>query len=159
MVKEDFYQILNVDKKATPEEIKKAYKRLARKFHPDVNPGDKKAEEQFKKISQAYAILMDPKKRAQYDRYGTIFGEGQPPPRDGANVNVDFEGFDFSNLGSSSFTDIFSVLFGSFRGRTKPRGPRQEPSPVAERGQDILYPIHIGFMDALRGISMDITID
>ena len=80
-VKEDLYQIINLNKKATPEEIKKAYKKLARKYHPDVNPGDKKAEEQFKKISQAYAILSDPKKRSQYDQFGAVFGEGQAPPQ------------------------------------------------------------------------------
>src|SRR5438105_1189731 len=117
MAKEDLYQILGVSKKASPEELKKAYKKLARKYHPDLNPGDKKSEEQFKRITGAYAILSDSQKRAQYDQYGTIFAEGQPQGgAPGAGVNFDFEGFDFSNLGGSSFSDIFSDLFGSFRG-------------------------------------------
>lgn len=159
MVKEDLYQILGVRKKSTAEEIKKAYKKLARKYHPDLNPGDKKSEDQFKKIAQAYAILSDPKKRSQYDQYGTIFGEGQAPPGPGESVNFDFEGFDFSNLGGSSFGDIFSDLLGSIRGGGKKGGRTQTAEArVAEKGQDILYPIHIGFMDALRGLSTEIKI-
>jgi molecular chaperone DnaJ len=161
MAKEDLYQILGVTKKASAVEIKKAYKKLARKYHPDLNPGDKKAEDQFKKISQAYAILSDSKKRSQYDQFGTIFGEGQAPPGPGANVNFDFEGFDFSSPGGSSFGDIFSDLFGSFRGTggggRKGRTQTAE-ARTAEKGQDILYPIHIGFMDALRGLSTELRI-
>jgi molecular chaperone DnaJ len=157
MVKEDLYQILGVGKKASQEEIKKAYKKLARKYHPDLNPGDKKAEDQFKKVSNAYSILSDSKKRTQYDQYGTIFGEGQPPPGPGGSVNFDFNGFDFSNLGGSSFGDIFSDLFGGFRGGKKERTSR-ENRRVPERGQDLIYPINISFMDAIRGISPEIRI-
>ena len=161
MAKEDLYQILGVSKKATQDEIKKAYKKLARKHHPDLNPGDKKAEEQFKKISSAYSILSDPKKRSQYDQYGSLFGEGHAPPGPGAGgVNFDFEGFDFSNMGASSFGDIFSDLFSTFRGgkaKERSSGARSEQK-APERGQDILYPIHIGFMDAVRGISTEIRI-
>ena len=164
MVKEDLYQLLGVNKKATAEEIKKAYKKLARKYHPDVNPGDKKAEDQFKKISGAYAILSDPTKRAQYDQYGALLGEGQQPPGPGPNVNFDFQGFDFSTAGGgSSFGDIFSDLFGSIRGggggpgkkgRTRTAEPR-----MAERGQDILHQVNISFLDAIRGISTEIQMD
>jgi molecular chaperone DnaJ len=157
MVKDDLYQILGVGKKASQEEIKKAYKKLARKYHPDLNPGDKKAEDQFKKVSNAYSILSDSKKRAQYDQYGTIFGEGQPPPGPGGSVNFDFNGFDFSNLGGSSFGDIFSDLFGSIRGGKKERATH-ENRRVPERGQDLIYPINISFMDAIRGISPEIKI-
>lgn len=157
MVKEDLYQILGVNKKASQEEIKKAYKKLARKYHPDLNPGDKKAEDQFKKVSNAYSILSDSKKRAQYDQYGTLFAEGQPPPGPGGSVNFDFNGFDFSNLGSSSFGDIFSDLFGGIRGGKKERTTR-ENRKVPERGQDLIYPINISFMDAIRGISPEIRI-
>lgn len=158
MVKEDLYQLLGVTKKATQEEIKKAYKKLARKYHPDLNPGDKRAEDQFKKLSNAYSVLSDTKKRAQYDQYGTIFGEGQQPPGPGGSVNFDFNGFDFSNLGGSSFGDIFSDLFGSFRGGKKERASHQDRR-VPEKGQDLIYPIKIGFMDAIRGISPEIRIN
>src|SRR5262245_5610531 len=159
MVKEDLYQILGVSKKASIDEIKKAYKKLARKYHPDVNPGDKKAEDQFKKISQAYSVLSDPQKRAQYDQYGSLFGEGHPPPGAGQNVNFDFQGFEFSNVGGSSFGDIFSDLFGAFRENPgkKSKG-RASETRMPERGQDILHPINIGFLDAIRGISTEIHI-
>ncbi len=163
MVKEDLYQLLGVSKKATAEEIKKAYKKLARKYHPDVNPGDKKAEDQFKKISQAYAVLSDATKRAQYDQYGAVFGEGQQPPGPGPNVNFDFQGFDFNNTGGSTFGDIFSDLFGSIRGGASggKKGGRTRTSEarMSERGQDILHPINIGFLDAIRGISTEIHMD
>lgn len=161
-MKEDLYQILGVNKKASTEEIKKAYKKLARKHHPDLNPGDKKAEEQFKKISAAYSVLSDQKKRQQYDQYGMFFGEGQAPPGGGApggGVNFDFEGFDFSNIGGSSFGDIFSDLFGSFRGGGKKANAGTAQAPAPERGQDIVYPIHIGFGDAIRGITTEIRIN
>lgn len=157
-MKEDLYKVLGVGKKASSDEIKKAYKRLARKYHPDLNPGDHKAEEQFKRISEAYATLSDPQKRAQYDKFGTLFGEGQSAPGYGSNVNFDFDGFDFSNVGGSSFGDIFSDLFGAFRGGRKSRTQTTE-SRAPERGQDIIYPINIGFMDAIRGISTEIQID
>jgi molecular chaperone DnaJ len=162
MVKEDLYQLLGVGKKATAEEIKKAYKKLARKYHPDVNPGDKKAEDQFKKISQAYAVLSDPAKRAQYDQYGAVLGEGQQPSGAGPNVNFDFQGFDFSTAGGSSFGDIFSDLFGSIRGgggTGKKTRSRTTESRMPERGQDILHPINIGFLDAIRGISTELHMD
>jgi molecular chaperone DnaJ len=158
MAKEDLYQLLGVDKKATQEEIKKAYKKLARKYHPDLNPGDKKAEEQFKKLSHAYSVLSDSKKRAQYDQYGTLFGEGQQPPGPGGSVNFDFNGFDFNNFGGSSFGDIFSDLFGSIRGNKKSRATHEERR-VPERGQDLIYPINISFMDAIRGITPEIRIN
>lgn len=154
MQKEDFYQLLGVNKSASQDQIKKAYKKLARKYHPDVNPGDKKAEDMFKKISQAYAVLSDPKKRQQYDQFGTVFGEGQTPPGPGqGGMGFDVEGFDFTG---GSFSDIFSDLFGAFRGGGKRRRPRTSEPPHQQRGSDINYPIHIGFMDAIRGISMEI---
>lgn len=159
-MKEDLYQILGVNKKASADEIKKAYKKLARKFHPDLNPGDKKAEEQFKKLTAAYTVLSDPQKRAQYDQFGTVFAEGQQPPPGGAGgVNFDFEGFDFSNLGNNSFSDIFSDLFGAFRGGggRKTEGRSRTPEQPM-KGEDIVYPINISFMDAIRGISPEIRV-
>ena len=104
---EDYYQVLNVKRDASLDEIKKAYRKMARKYHPDVNPGDKQSEERFKKISQAYDVLSDPKKREIYDNYGTYSDNFQagPGPSGGG---FDFSGFDFSNFGRSDFSDIFS---------------------------------------------------
>src|ERR671929_846878 len=112
MAKEDFYKVLGVDRKAKPEEIKKAYRRLARKYHPDVNPGDKAAEERFKLVTEAHDVLSDPKKRAVYDRFGQYsdnladaaakggagfggFGTGAGGGR--TSPPFDFEGFDWGN--------------------------------------------------------------
>src|SRR4051812_42526964 len=103
MAKEDFYQILGVKRDAKPEEIKKAYRRLARKYHPDVNPGDKASEERFKKITEAHEVLSDPKKRPVYDRFGQYSEQladaaarGAAGPGAGGaarGVPFDFEGF------------------------------------------------------------------
>src|SRR5579885_1527506 len=99
--KDDFYQTLGVNRKASADEIRKAYKRLARKYHPDVNPGDKSAEERFKRISEAYDVLSDAKKRQMYDRQG-YYSEAEA--RAGAagggawQQPVDFSGFDFSDF-------------------------------------------------------------
>src|SRR5215212_7783284 len=131
MAKEDFYQILGIKRDAKPEEIKKAYRRLARKYHPDVNPGDKAAEERFKLITEAHEILSDPKKRKVYDRFGQYSDQladaaarGAAGPGGGAGAGrgapFDFTGFDWSTSagqpsaagGGSSFRDIFSELFG-----------------------------------------------
>src|SRR2546423_2028189 len=103
MAKEDFYKILGVKKDAKPEEIKKAYRRLARKYHPDVNPGDKAAEDRFKQMSEAFDVLSDPKKRKVYDRFGQYSdnlanaaeaGASAGYPR-GGGVPFDFSGFDW----------------------------------------------------------------
>ncbi len=107
----DYYQILGVSKTATPEEIKKAYRKLARKYHPDLNPGDKEAEKRFKEINEAQEVLSDPEKRAKYDQFGQYWKQaaaGTPPP--GAGVG----GFDFSQYGS--FDDFINELLGRFGG-------------------------------------------
>jgi curved DNA-binding protein len=107
----DYYQILGVSKNATSEDIKKAYRKLARKYHPDLNPGDKEAEQRFKEINEAQEVLSDAEKRAKYDRFGQYWQQattGAPPP--GAGVGV--EGFDFSHYGS--FDDFINELLGRF---------------------------------------------
>src|SRR5437762_13261234 len=121
MAKEDFYKILGVKKDAKPEEIKKAYRRLARKYHPDVNPGDKSAEDRFKQMSEAFDVISDPKKRKVYDRFGQYSdnlanaaeaGSGAAYTRGGAPF--DFSGFDWGAAtpgaattgGGGSFRDI-----------------------------------------------------
>src|SRR5918997_4996861 len=106
MAKEDFYKVLGVERKAKPEEIKKAYRRLARKHHPDVNPGDKTAEDRFKKITEAHDVLSDAKKRSVYDRFGQYSdnladaaarGATGPGPGGRTAPGFDFTGFDFGN--------------------------------------------------------------
>jgi len=146
----DYYQILGVSKEATLAEIKKAYRKLARKFHPDLNPGDKSAEQKFKEINQAYEVLKDPEKRKQFDTFGSV-----GPNFANNRSQSDFEGFDFTSTGSSSFGDIFESIFGGagpFRSETGRRGQR------AERGEDLLYSISLNFMDAARGIETPIQI-
>src|SRR3954471_6674265 len=127
MAKKDYYNVLGLKKDAKPDEIKKAYRRLARKFHPDVNPNDKVAEEKFKEVQEAYDVLSDEKKRKVFDRFGyyndnldpdSPFGAGAAAGGGGASPGFDFSGFDFgsggarSGAGGSSFRDIFSDLFG-----------------------------------------------
>ena len=141
MAKEDFYKILGVKRDAKPEEIKKAYRRLARKYHPDVNPGDKSAEERFKQMSEAFDVLSDPKKRTVYDRFGQYSehladaaARGGPTPAQGAPF--DFSGFDWGSAststgGGSSFRDIFADLFSGGKAEREP------PRPQPQRGADI----------------------
>ncbi|RMF21855.1 MAG: J domain-containing protein [Cyanobacteria bacterium J083] len=120
----DYYEILGVSKTATPEEIKKAYRKLARKYHPDLNPGDEAAEKRFKEINEAHEVLSDPEKRAKYDQFGQYWKQaaaGAPPT--GAGVGT--EGFDFSQYGS--FDDFINELLGRFGtrgGRGAPGGRR-----------------------------------
>jgi molecular chaperone DnaJ len=136
----DYYRILGVERKATAAEIKRAYRKLARKFHPDLNPGDKTAEAKFKEIQGAYSVLSDPKKKSHYDQFGFI-GD-QPPPGAGQRTySSGFEGFDFSDSGSSSFADFFESLFG--------RGARAAQAGQ-ERGEDLHYTMKIGFEEAIN---------
>lgn len=158
MAREDFYKVLGVARDAKPEEIKKAYRRLARKYHPDVNPGNKQAEDQFKKLSEAFDVLSDSKKRQIYDRYGTYSEAAERMAQEGGGP-----GFEFSGFGASSFRDIFSDLFGGggpgagYRTGGGPRPPQPEP-PQPKRGDDIEYPLSISFDEALRGLTTNITI-
>ena len=105
----DFYSILGVSKNASIADIKKAYRKLARKYHPDPNPGDKVAESKFKKIQEAYAVLSNPKKKSQYDQFGFV-GDAPPGGQQQRTYSSGFEGFDFSGFGSSSFRDFFAAL-------------------------------------------------
>jgi|UPI00037C2267 curved DNA-binding protein len=112
----DYYAILGVSKTASPEEIKQAFRKLARKYHPDVNPGNKQAEARFKEINEAYEVLSDPDKRSKYDQFGQYWkqvGQGFP----GGGVGFDTGGFDFSQY--SSFDDFINELLGRFAGGTR----------------------------------------
>jgi len=135
----DPYQVLGVDKKASASEIKKAYRKLARQYHPDRNPEDAKAEERFKEISEANDLLSDPDKRAAFDRGEGVFGAGGQGP---------FAGFD-----GGHFSDILSNLFGGAGGAA---GRRARPGP--ERGRDLEAEIQIGFDQAVHGAQVPLTI-
>ncbi len=153
--KEDYYGLLGVPRKATLKEIRQAYRKLARKYHPDLNPGDKSAEEKFKQIQEAYDVLSDSKKRQMYDQFG-FYAEnfqGGPPPGGGrgpGEVHFDFGGFDFGGAGGTSFRDLFGQFF---------RGAGPEPaSTQPEPGGDLEYQIEIGFWEAVRGAVKKLTI-
>jgi molecular chaperone DnaJ len=144
---QDLYKVLGVDKKASPDEIKKAYRKLARKYHPDRNPGDAKAEERFKEVSAAYDVLGDADKRKQYDR-GGLFGFGTGGAgRPGGSAGG--PGFD-----PSSFGDILSDLFGrgGREGASRQRGPR------AERGRDLEAEVAISFEQAIDGAQIPLSV-
>jgi molecular chaperone DnaJ len=143
----DYYQVLGVDKKASVAEIKKAYRKLARKYHPDLNPGDKAAEAKFKEIQEAYSVLSDPKKRAQYDQFG-FAGDIPPGGPHQRTTRGGFEGFDFSNFGSSPFQDLFSNIFGA-QTRTTQR---------FRKGEDLHYTMKVGFHDAIDGVKTRIKL-
>lgn len=146
----DFYKTLGVRKNATDAQIKSSYRKLARKYHPDVNPGDKNAERLFKEISEAYSVLSDPDKRKKYDTYGTIDPSAYTSSQGGG---FGFSGFDFSSAGSApNFSDVFDEIFNR-RGRAK------KPHANAPRaGLDQQYVVNLSFMDAIRGITSEISV-
>ncbi|QYO65620.1 molecular chaperone DnaJ [Leptolyngbya sp. 7M] len=164
MAKKDYYQILGVAKDAKADEIKKAYRRLARKYHPDVNPNDKVAEERFKEVQEAYDVLSDEKKRKVFDRFGYYNDnlDADSPFAAGARSGTSAPGFDFSGFqwesgssgGSSSFRDIFSDLFG---GGT--RVEAEPPRAIPKRGRDIEIPLALSFEEAFSGLVTNITVN
>lgn len=166
MAKEDYYQVLGVKRDAKPEELKKAYRRLARKYHPDVNPGDKAAEERFKLITEAHDVLSDPKKRGVYDRFGQYsdnLAESASSTKGRRPSDFDFAGFDWStSAGSSgssnsgaSFRDIFADLFGGAGAKAE----REPPRPNPTRGADIEMPLTLSFEEAVTGMTTNITVN
>ena len=144
----DYYKTLGVDKKATPEDIKKAYRKLARKYHPDRNPGDKDAEARFKEISQAHDVLGDPDKRKQYDSASGPFATGAGP-------GGGFGGFGNFDFDASSMGDILSNLFGGASGGAG-RGARQRVR--AERGADLEAQVSISFDQAVSGAQVPLQV-
>ncbi len=143
--KRDYYEVLGVDKNATDDDLKKAYRKLAKEYHPDLNPNDKEAEAKFKEVNEAYEVLSDSDKKARYDQ----FGHAGVDPSYGGGGSGGFGGFGgFGDMG-----DIFESFFGGFGGssRSNPNAPR--------RGQDIRANINIDFMDACKGKKVEVRIN
>lgn len=145
--KRDYYDVLGISKNADDAAIKKAYRVLAKKYHPDANPGDKNAEKMFKEASEAYAVLSDPEKRRQYDQFGHAAFEG------GAGGSGGFGGFDFSSFeGADIFGDIFGDLFGGGRRHSGPsNGPIQ--------GANVRTSVRLTFEEAIFGCEKEISIN
>ncbi len=153
MAKKDYYSILGVSRQASADELKKAFRKLALKYHPDKNPGDKVAEERFKEVNEAYDVLSDPKKKKMYDQFGhAAFQAGGPGAGGpGAGPFRGFEGFGgfqgFDPRQSADFQDLFSDFFGEiFTGEAGRRGFRRE-----ERGADLRYTLNITLEEAATG--------
>ena len=161
MAKRDFYEVLDVAKGASPEEIKKAYRKLARKYHPDLNPGDKKAEEKFKEVQEAYDILSDDQKKQMYDQFGhdafsQQAGPGGPGSRQRQYTWSQQGGpggaqFDFGDAGG--FDDLLSGLFGGGMG-----GPAGKRRPRVVPGQDYEVEVQVPFRTAVLGGEVEIKL-
>ncbi len=169
---QDYYALLGVARDAKADDIRKSYRKLARKYHPDLNPGDKSSEDRFKKVQEAYDILSDAKKRQIYDQYG-FYADNIPPGGPGAggpsagagghDPGMGFGGFDFTDFvnqsggannagsaaGSGAFRDIFSQFFGGRKG---------EPASVPEKGADLEYGLNIEFWESIRGTQVRLNI-
>jgi len=165
--KQDYYETLGVARSAKEDEIRKSYRKLARKYHPDLNPGDKSAEERFKKVQEAYDVLSDSKKRQVYDQYG-FYSDNIPPGGPGAGAGASsagpgmgFGGFDFSDYvnqggagpqysgGAGNFRDIFSQFFGH-------KAERASEGP--EKGSDLEYGMNIDFWESIRGTQVRLNV-
>lgn len=166
MAKRDYYEVLGLDRSASTEEIKKAYRKLARKYHPDLNPGDATAEEKFKEVSEAHEFLTNAEKRKMYDQFGHAGfdrGMGGAGPGHGgfgnwtrySRTGGDFDGFDFNTFtdgnGFGSFSDIFSELFGG-------GGQRRSYARRPRKGEDVHYTMEIDFTAAIKGTTATISI-
>ena len=144
--KRDYYEVLGVDKGADDATIKKAYRQLAKKYHPDMNPGDKEAEKKFKEASEAYAVLSDPDKRRQYDQFGHSAFEG-------GGAGGGFGGFDFSG---ADFSDIFGDIFGDFFGGGS-RGGARNNGPM--KGANLRTSVRISFEQAVVGVEKELDLN
>jgi molecular chaperone DnaJ len=151
MAKRDYYEVLGVHKGADEKELKGAFRKLAKQFHPDANPGDKTVEHKFKEINEAYDVLKDPQKKAAYDRFGHAAFEGGMGGRPG--------GPGFGPEFTSSMSDIFEDLFGEFMGGGRGRGGRGGPRGTgAARGSDLRYNMEISLTEAFSGKTAQIRV-
>ncbi|MGH3472537.1 MAG: DnaJ domain-containing protein, partial [Nocardioidaceae bacterium] len=148
-VTKDFYKVLGVSKDASADDIKKAYRKLARANHPDSNKGDPKAEERFKEISEAYSVLSSPEKRKEYDEQRSLFAAGgfRQPGSGPGGANYDFSDVFGGRSDGGSFSDLFGGLFGGGRTRTAPR-----------RGQDIESETSLSFLQSLEGATVSLRL-
>ncbi len=150
MAKRDYYEVLGVPRKASEREIKRVYRKLARKYHPDVNPGDREAEAKFKEITEAYEVLSDPGKRRQYDQFGHQPFASATAEGPGPGFGFDVGPFaDFGQGASGGIGDIFSDIFG---------GRRPAATTAPQKGEDLHYAIDLDFEDAIRGLSTEIVL-
>lgn len=146
--KRDYYEVLGLKKDATEAEIKRAYRKVAKKYHPDMNPGDKNAEEKFKEAAEAYEVLSDPDKRSRYDQFGhAAFEQG------GGGAGGGFGGFDF---GGGDMGDIFGDIFGDFFGGGSRGGGGRKNGP--RQGANLRAAVRISFEDAIRGVDKELEI-
>jgi molecular chaperone DnaJ len=145
---DDYYQVLGVSRKASQDEIKKAYRKLAREYHPDANPGDPGAEERFKQVQEAYATLSDPEKRKQYDAGGAFAGFGGRSPFEGGRSP--FGGGPGGGGFASDLGDIFSSVFG--------RGGGEAATPRPARGRDLETEVQLSFEQAMEGAQIPISV-
>lgn len=156
----DYYRILGVDRNASDKDIKAAYRKLARKYHPDVNPGDKAAEEKFKEVSEAYEVLSNKEKRARYDQFGQYWEQagaaGAQPGWETFTFDYGGPGGERIDFGESGFSDFFEMLFGQSRGRGGAATTRRTRAPT--RGRDIETEMEISLEDAFSGARKTFTL-
>lgn len=160
----DYYQILGVDKKATSEEIKKAYRGLTKKYHPDINPGNKEAEEKYKEINEAYEVLGDPEKREKYDNFGNEFNYHNGSNFDPSQFGFGNGQFEFKTAGAGDYSDFFNLFFGgggpdlgSIFGQKGPR-TRGARSQFAYPGENIESELHITLEEGFNGVEKQISL-
>ncbi len=156
MARQDYYSTLGVRRTASGKEIKQAYRRLARRYHPDVNPGDARAEQKFKDISEAYAVLGNPENRRKYDRFGErAFASRFDPSSARGQASRGFQGGNFKEFfsGRGNFADGFSSLFDELFGRAPGRS-----NPTPQRGADIEQTVDLSFEDAMRGTTREVRV-
>ncbi|WP_062430976.1 molecular chaperone DnaJ [Herbidospora daliensis] len=157
-LEKDYYGVLGVPKTATPEEIKKAYRKLARQYHPDANKGNKETEEKFKEVSEAYDILSDVKRRKEYDEARSLFGSGLGGYTRGGRPGQGQQGFDFGDLfgGTAQAGDRIGDIFGGLFNRGG--GPKANTAGRARRGQDIESEVTLSFAESIDGATVSLRL-